>query len=279
MQILKQDYCNDTEPDCAIASVYHILGVESANAGDPFTATKAQINKDFVAVSGDPTLQSGCDMQTCLQYYCSTGFANGSKALGWLSISANNAPLLKQAIWLFENLDFGLSLPDAWVNPTMIKDGFTWDVAGNPDPNNGHSFMGAAYDDTSIKVASWGLLGSITLNAVARYGALNAGGEIYVLLLPDQVAKGQTKAPNGIAWADLISDWNSLGGHAPPPVDPPAPAPSPAPPVAPTGQGVTLAMAQAATDSAFAHQTLLWGSSAGKIARSALAKIPGWPSG
>ena len=44
----------------------------------------------------------------------------------------------------------------------------------------------------------------------AAYGVNAAGGELYAVLSPDQLARGQQRAPNGIAWSNLIADFDAL---------------------------------------------------------------------
>jgi hypothetical protein len=224
-------YLNDQLGDCVIAGYYHVKGVLSGNAGSLFDATTAQVTADYSAIGGyvpgRPGTDQGCDEQTALGYWTSTGDQGGTKLLGWLGVDATNTLLLQQAVWLFENLYFGVELPDKWVNPMPQTSGFVWDVAGRPDPGYGHCIAGLGATTQGIQVATWGMIGTVTYAALAEYMIQNAGGECYVLVSPDQIAKAKTKAPNGFDWPTLIADFNSLGGHLPIP----APTPVPVPPV------------------------------------------------
>lgn len=145
-------YGNDTLGDCVVAGGYHIVGVETGNAGNQFTATSAQIIKDYSAIGGyvpgNPNTDQGCDEKTALGYWTSHGFADGTKLLGWLAVDPTNKTEMMQALYLFENLYFGIELPDAWINPFPSANGFTWNVAGTADPQNGHCFTG----DTKISL-------------------------------------------------------------------------------------------------------------------------------
>jgi hypothetical protein len=246
-------YLNDQYGDCVIAGGYHIVGVETGNASDgsPFIATDAQIVADYSAIGGfDPSnpqaTDQGCDEQTALTYWTTHGFADGTKLLGSTAVDASNPSEVMQALWLFENLLFGIELPDAWIQSMPSASGFVWDVAGDPDPNNGHCVIGVGYNDQGVQIATWGMIGTITWAAVEKYCTQATGGELYVVLTPDQLDAGQDKAPNGIAWSALQDDFTAMAGLQPAPL-PPTPAPSPS--------GVTLAQAQAA-----------------------LAALPGWPS-
>ncbi len=233
---LVQMYLNNSLGDCVIAGGYHDIGVWTGNAGDIFVASSAQITADYSAIGGyvpgQPSTDNGCDEQTALTYWTSHGFADGSKLAGWLAVDATNQQEMELALYLFENLFFGMALPDAWISPFPSTNGFIWDVAGNPDPNNGHCVIGCGYTTGGVTIDSWGLLGTLTWKAAAKYAVLANGGELYVLLSPDQIAKGQTLAPNGFNWTQLITDLNAMGANIPVPT--PAPTPTPPVPTPPT---------------------------------------------
>lgn len=272
--VLADIYGNDELGDCVIAGGYHVTGVETGNAGDLFHATSAQIIKDYSAIGGyvpgDANTDQGCDEPTALNYWTQHGFANGTKLEGWLGVDATNKQELMQALYLFENLYFGLELPDAYVNPFPSGPGFTWGVVGDPVPENGHCIVGVDYTTAGVVIDSWGMTGTFTWDAVAKYCVDKSGGAAYVLLSPDQLAKGQAKAPNGVAWTDLISDFDTLGGKLP------VPDPVPVTPAPPAGTPVTLAQAQAWAKAGIAGGSgLQTRSGAEKLATASLAAQ--WP--
>jgi hypothetical protein len=236
MAALSQVFLNNDLGDCVIAEGYHMVGVETGNVGKIFIATNEQILHDYSQIGGyipgNPATDDGCDPVTALNWWVAHGFADGTKPLGWLTNNATNKTTTMQCMDLFENLDICISLPDAWISPFPNKSGFVWDVAGNPDPNNGHCIAGIGYNSQGVLIDTWGLIGTITWAAIEKYCVLSAGGQLFTMLTPDQVAKAHTVAPNGVSWSNLIADFNTLGGHvqepAPTPVTPP-PTPSPAP--------------------------------------------------
>lgn len=223
-------YENDALGDCVVAGGNHLVGVWTGNAGGtPFHATSAQIIADYSAIGGykpgDPSTDQGCNEETAFSYWTKHGFANGTKLLGAISINASSRSDVMAACFLFENLFFGIGLPDAWIDPFPSASGFTWGVNGAADPNNGHCIVSpGAFGPAGAKIDSWGLIGTITWDAIAAYCGPSAGGELYALLTADMVAKGQAKAPNGLAWADLVAAFDALGGNVP------VPSPTPAPP-------------------------------------------------
>jgi len=252
--VLADIYGNDELGDCVIAGNYHVVAVETGNAGDLFHATKAQILGDYEAIGGynpnaplvhgeNPTDQ-GCDVSAALTYYVRHGYANGTKLLGFVSTDAKNKAEVMSGIDLFENAVLGMCLPDAWVNPFPEGNGFVWDVAGDPVEENGHCVIAVGYDASGVLIDSWGLIGKISWAALAKYATAAGGGEMFFALTPDQMTKGSMKAPNGFAWTDLIADFDALGGNVPEPA-PVVPPPNPPTPVAPPpAANVTLAQAE-----------------------------------
>lgn len=242
--VLADVYQNDALGDCVVAGGYHVAGVETGNAGSAFHATPAQIIADYSKIGGyvpgDPSTDNGADLQTALAYWSQTGFANGTKLLGYLSVDPTNKAEVQAACWLFENLYIALELPDTYVNPFPSGNGFVWDV-GTPNPQQGHCIMAAGYGTTGITIGTWGMIGTLTYAALAALCSHSGGGELWIMLTPDQLAKGASKAPNGVDWAGIVADFDSLGGHVPVPAPPAPPPPAPVP-GAPTA---TLAQAEA----------------------------------
>lgn len=239
---LRDIYANDERGDCVVASRYHGVATATGNAGDLYHATKAAIIKTYSAIGGyvpgQPSTDQGLDEVTSQAYWLKNGFLNGTKPLGYVAVDASNWTEVQTAIWLFEGADICMELPDAWISPFPSGDGFVWDAA-TPDEENGHCIQATGYSTSGVEIDTWGLKGTLTKAALAKLAVAKQYGSFYVVLTPDLVAKGATKAPCGVAWNDLVADFNALGGSVP------VPAPAPAPPApSPTG-AVTLAQAQA----------------------------------
>jgi hypothetical protein len=290
MPSLRNIFKNNVWGCCVISGGYHLVGTETGNAtGSPFVATDDDIYDDYHAIGGfnknDPSSDQGCNEDEALSWWEENGFRNGTKPIGHLQVDPSNWNEVVASCFLFENLVFGMSLPDEWISPFPSGDGFVWDVSGDANPENGHCVVSpAAATADGVVIDSWALLGLITKKAIAKYCSARNGGQLFVVLTPDQIAKAQAKAPNGFAWADLLADWNQLGGNV---VVPPAPAPTPAPPApspeptpapAPSSTGPTLAVAQAAVKAALdKEKAVLSRTEASRVAKAALAKLPGWP--
>jgi len=218
---LAKVYCNDKLGDCVIAGIGHVVGVLTGNANKkPFLYTDAQIIELYGAIGGyvpgHPNTDEGCDEQTALNYWENNGAPKGSThtIAGWLSVNGTDSVECRTALWLFENLYFGIELPDAWVNPMPSRSNFVWDVAGAPDQDNGHCVVGVGYTAKGVTIATWGMTGLITDAAIAKYATIVGQGELYAVVNQDGISKAKQKAPNGFDWSQLVADFDSMGGGA-----------------------------------------------------------------
>jgi hypothetical protein len=225
---LAEMYDNDKLGDCVIAGMAHVVGVLTGNAGTkPFIYNNSQIIALYSAIGGyvpgEPSTDQGCDEQTALNYWENNGAPSGShKIAGWLSVNAADPNEYRTALWLFENLYFGLELPDAWIDPMPSSPGFVWDAAGPPNPDNGHCVAGVGYTAKGVTICTWGMMGLMTDAAVAKYGAQSAHGELYTVVSQDGLNKATGKVPAGFDWSQLVADFDSMGGSVEPPASTPA---------------------------------------------------------
>lgn len=217
---LSEMYDNDTLGDCVIAGMAHVVGLMTGNAdgGQPFIYKNQQIIALYSAIGGyvpgNPSTDNGCDEQTALNYWENNGAPKGShKIAGWMAVDATNQEECELAMYLFENLYFGLELPDQWINPFPSASGFTWDVAGDPDQNNGHCVVGVGYNAQGVQIDTWGLTGTMTWAAVSKYAVDAAGGALYTVVSMDSISKATQQAASGLDWSQLIADFDSMGGN------------------------------------------------------------------
>jgi hypothetical protein len=215
---LRNMYLNDQYGNCVIAGMGHVSGVLTGNAGIPSVLyADADIIRLYGAIGGyvpgDPSTDNGCMVTDALNYWKLKGMlADGSHKIdGWISVNPTDLVEIHLAIWLFENLVFGVELPDAWITPFPSADGFTWDVAGSPNPSNGHCFVAESYKPGAVGVATWALEGQITDAAVAKYcAASTAGGELYTVISADGINRATMKAPSGFDFSQLVADIDAL---------------------------------------------------------------------
>lgn len=158
----------------------------------------------------DPGSDKGGDLQTSLAYVKANGaYPDGrGKVAAWCSVDAEKPALICRAIDIFGGVYTGCALPDAWLdNP---HEGMVWDVAGEPNPNNGHCTSWFDYNASGVIVNSWGLFGMITWSAIAKYWSAGAGGEIYAVFGQDWLNETAGTSPSGLNAAQLIADCRAL---------------------------------------------------------------------
>lgn len=210
---LSKIYLNDTEGDCVVAGIAHVEGVLTGNEPEsPLILTDAQIEAFYVAACGPG--DQGCDVAPTLDYWMKNGIPikSSHKPAGFVAVDPTNQTEVMTAIWLFENAIPGINLPDAWVNPFPTASGFTWDVAGPPDPDNGHCPPFISYSRVGVITSTWAMTGTMTWAAVAYYCAARQGGELYTVISQDSLDAASGKAPNGLDWQQIVDDFNAMGG-------------------------------------------------------------------
>jgi hypothetical protein len=207
---------NDQLGDCLSAGLFHIDGVMLANAGEPIPYTAQNVIDFYSAacgyVAGDPSTDNGSDEKTVLDYAEQHGLLpDGShKLTAWVEIDATNEQEVRQAIYLFENAYICVELPNEYVSPFPAGDGFTWDVAGDPNPEQGHCFVALGYSDEGVLIDTWGMLGVMTWAALAKYASPSSNGSLATLLSPDSIIAASKKSPIGFDMSQLLIDINSI---------------------------------------------------------------------
>src|SRR6266550_198625 len=215
--VLSQVLGNTSLGDCTAAAAFHIAGAMMANAGaQPTWDLQSQVVPFYSAtggyIPGKPSTDNGANEVDVLNYWQNYGLLHdGSHAiLSWMAVDPSDRDEIETAIWLFENVYFGIEMPEAWVAPCPTRSGFVWDVYGGPNPDNGHAFAGLGYNKEGVKISTWGMLGTLTWAAIEKYATHEDGGELYTVLSADSIMKATSKAPNGLDILQLTDDIRVL---------------------------------------------------------------------
>jgi hypothetical protein len=218
MGALSEMYLNDQLGCCVISWMAHAIGVFIANAvpnGTPDLFSDQQIISMYGAIGGynpaDPSTDQGCDENTAINFWMNPGFL-GHKIQGVISVDPTDQQQVQDCGWLFENLMFGVGLPQAWIDPMPSASGFHWSIAGDSIPENGHCFGSAKGGANGLGVSSWGMEGTIDYPAVAKYAANSAGGQLFSVITQEILNNATQRAPNGFDWQALCADCTGLGG-------------------------------------------------------------------
>lgn len=223
---LSNIYLNDQLGCCVISGCAHMIGVWT---GDSVIFTSQQIKNEY-GLCGYPPDQ-GCSEQDLLTKWTQGNFASvaNTQLLGFTGVDASDVSICKSCINLFGGLVLGIELPNAYTNPMPSASGFTWDVAGRPNPRQGHCIVAVGYNAIGVLVATWGMLGTLTWAALAKYCVAAAGGELYAAMSSEWYNNSKSTAPNAIDDYTLTQYFNSIGGSVPLPSQPPPSGPTPPP--------------------------------------------------
>ncbi len=271
-QLVSRAFLNNELGDCVIAARAHRIGLLTGNAtGSSFLYTDEQVDVEYGRVGGyvvgDPSTDNGCDPTVSADDAVKNGYADGSRDAGWVSVDATDwAEVMLANYVTCGACDLSMALPDAWVSSQMPhKNGDVWDVAGDPDPRNGHNVAVVDHDaQRGLLVDTWGLLVWITPAAVAKYGSQANDGMLIAHVNQDAVSATSSQAPNGLDWTTLLTYFDRGLGASVPLVRPQPTAP------------VTLTQAQAwASNGVHQGPSLMTKSSAAAHASAGLAA--GWP--
>ena len=228
---------NDQYGDCTEADQYHRQALRQAAAGNSvFYPSVDQVLATYSRDGGfDPanptTTDNGCDETVVLGNDVSQGitdFGGLAKAAGFIQLDGSNSDLIRAVVAAFPGgTPICANVADSWIQAVQGP-GFVWDVPSDGfNPSNGHCFTLADFDQQSALIWAWGIQGRLTWAALAACTSTSNGGALYLVCDAEVLNAASQKAPDGLDWAALLDDFNSLGGTVP------APAPGPQPPAPP----------------------------------------------
>lgn len=209
---------NDTLGDCTCAAAGHMIECWTANIGDAFTPTNAQVIAAYSAtgdyVPGDPATDNGAVELDVLNYWRQQGIA-GHKIDAYAALDlhndSQNQECAKQAISLFGGVYIGLALPLSAQQQTVWDIPSLWSrLRGQSAPGSwgGHAVPVLAYDSDGLTCITWGAKKRMTWDFFARYC-----DEAYAPLSRDWV-NAQGTDPSGIDFAALSADLAAIAQRA-----------------------------------------------------------------
>lgn len=202
---------NDQEGDCTIAGRGHQHLLRTALAGNPQCPTDAQIQADYVAVTGlegaafDPATQAndnGCALEDVLNYQKKRGDIGA-----FASVNPLDLDHVRFTIDAFESAYCGVALPNTCQNQTE------WDVVdpklqGDSAPGSwgGHCIPLVDYDADTFTCVTWGGLTKLTVAWWLAYANPSAAeGECYAVI-SNELLNGKKAVPSGFDLATLQAD-------------------------------------------------------------------------
>lgn len=179
---------NDKYGDCTCAAALKMQAIFDCAAGREYRKPAlddalwlySQItNPPFDLSTG--ANDNGANLQTVLSFWHSNGvYKDGhGKIKAAYAVDATNRAEVKAALAQYGLLYAGCDLPRAWEEITGT--GFTWSMAGAPDPNAGHCTFMYGHNETGVFDGSWGMEGTIPWDALAYYFGAAQGGELFAV--------------------------------------------------------------------------------------------------
>ena len=208
---------NDTLGDCTCAAVYHALQVWSFNtlgANGMITEPDKDVEKLYVLACGyNPRIPGegpGGNEQRVLTYLLKKGAPYGAdgqsvhKIAAFVEVDPRNTDDVKRTINDCGVAYIGFQVP-AYIMPANQPPLSVWDVqTGNSAIVGGHAVVLAGYDDTGVRVISWGQYYTMTWAFFAKYV-----DEVYAIA--DNTWFDTTgKTPGGLSLAELEQQMQAL---------------------------------------------------------------------
>jgi hypothetical protein len=210
---------NDVVGDCAIAGPYHALMLWNREADKTIRVTDQCTLKTYSAVTGydpkqdnpvlgNPTDQ-GANVEEVAEYWRTKGFndADGKnhKIDCYVALEPGNVDELWVAMYLFDGVGIGVSLPEAWMADTRA--GRVWDIPrGSAEIAGGHYVLGVGRRGGLLNVVTWGQTQLVTPRAYAEFN-----DETLAYLDTEKLVNG--KSLEGFNLAQLKDDLLQLANQ------------------------------------------------------------------
>jgi len=202
--------------DCGPAGILHLIQGQSANTGNPLTATTAQALALYSAVTGfnvnDPNSDQGTVLTDLLTYIQSNGVemtdATGKTATveveGWASLDITSSALLRYAAYTFGGSYLGIQCPQQCEDDTT-----NWNFAPGLPPAGGHCIPQEGQGAAGGKIVSWGMVIPCSIGFLSAY--LDEG---YIVVTKAWL-NAQQKSPTGLDLNGLVAAMAAVKAGTP----------------------------------------------------------------
>ena len=207
---------NDQWGDCAIAGIMHLIQAQSANTGNPLTATDDQALSLYSAVTGfdpnagpsgnNPTDQ-GTALTDLLTYIQKNGVemtdASGKTVtegiVGFAALDISSIAQMRYASYTFGGNYLGVNLPQPCEDDTT-----NWNFAPDLHTVGGHCITRVGEGAAGGKIVSWGMV--IPTSNGFLLGYLD---EAYIVISKSWL-NAQGKSPTGLDLNGLLAAMKVL---------------------------------------------------------------------
>lgn len=226
---------NDEEGCCTIADMGNGIGLWTGNdkdSGGLVSMSRDECLRVYHDIGGPG--DNGLYMPDVKNYGIRTGFLAGGKRFkldAWVNARPSEVDSIKAAIIAFGGLSIGFMVPSEWMG-NQTYEGAVWDTPRRLSFVGGHAVRLVGWNRTGFKLATWGLVVTMTYGAFRDSRIVTEG---YVELAPAWYNSDKIGG-TGINVDRLKSDLAPVSGgqvidwEPDPAPTPPPPPPPPAPP-------------------------------------------------
>lgn len=202
---------NDTVGDCAEAGILHLIQGQSANTGNPLSATTAQALALYSAVTGynpnDPNTDQGTVLSTLLSYIQtngvemtdSTGKVVTVEVVGSTSLDISSFAQMRYAAYTFGGGYLGINCPQECESDTT-----NWNFSPGLPIAGGHCIPQEGEGAEGGKIISWGMVIPTSLGFLLSYL-----DEAYCVITKSWL-NAQGKSPTGLDLDGLVAAMKTL---------------------------------------------------------------------
>lgn len=202
---------NDRYGDCVMAALGHDVLQWTTYASSPARISDKDIIAAYLALSPN---DDGLSMLDTLKWMRTTGL-KGHKIGAFVQIDHRSRAEVQLAVQIFGNAFVGVALSDTNTFGPWVE------VAGPPNPWNGHCITYAAYDAAGPKAATWGAI------EPASWAWHNAYCDEAYAIASLEWLDATGKTVEGFDWTQLQYDLEHLGDPIGPDQPPAPPPPTP----------------------------------------------------
>ena len=188
---------NDTIGDCTIAAAGHLI---EAWSDGKIIVPDPTIQSVYSAISGyDPVTgknDNGCAELDVLNYWHNTGI-NNDKIGAFTEVDIKNTTDIKTALYLFNGLYIGVSLPES--APDEFHENVPWTIVPGSPVEGGHAIILVGFDRHYFYAVTWGAIVSIVPAWLTKYM-----DEAYAIISNDYFTGAKTA--EGFDIASLTND-------------------------------------------------------------------------
>lgn len=202
---------NDQYGDCTEAGILHLIQGQSANTGNPLSASTAQALALYSAITGfnpdDPSTDQGTVLTDLLTYVKKNGVemmdATGKtvtvEVVGSASLDISSVAQMRYAAYTFGGNYLGINCPQQCVDDTA-----NWNFISSLPIAGGHCIPQEGEGAAGGKIVSWGMVIPTSTGFLLSYLE-----EAYIVITKSWL-NAQGKSPTGLDLDGLVAAMAAL---------------------------------------------------------------------